>query len=56
MNDSLMNVEEAAAYLKVKKSWLYAHARELPVIKLGHGLRFRRSDLDAWLNDQRVGA
>lgn len=52
---SLLNVAEAAIYLNVKKSWLYAHARELPAIKLGHGLRFRVTDLNAYLTTQTVG-
>ena len=51
----LMTVEQAAEYLACKVSWVYAHSRELPTIKVGHGLRFRKSDLDAWLATQRVG-
>ena len=56
MNENaVLTIKEAAAYLNVKTSWLYAHSRELPAIKVGHGLRFRRADLDAWLTSQMVG-
>jgi len=53
--DKLLNVRETAEYLAVPESWVYAHARDLPCIKVGtHHLRFRQSDLDGWLDDQRI--
>lgn len=51
----LLTITEAADYLAVKKSWLYAHP-EVPRLKLGHGLRFKKADLEEWLTGQRVGA
>ncbi len=51
--EGLMTVPETAAYLAVPTSWVYAHRDELPFIRLGRGLRLRRSDLDAWLIQQR---
>lgn len=49
---------EAAALLKVRPSWMYEAARVggVPYLKLGRHLRFLRSDLEAWLIEQRVAA
>jgi excisionase family DNA binding protein len=54
----ILTVHEAAELLKVRPSWLYeaARGRRIPFVKLGKHLRFIRSDLDAWLRDQRVDA
>lgn len=49
----LMTRAEAAEYLRVKESWLRDHA-EVPRIKLGHHVRYRRSDLDAWVESLRM--
>jgi excisionase family DNA binding protein len=50
-SDELLTVEEAAARLNVKVSWLYRHARELPFArKIGRRtLRFDPRGLDRWL-------
>ena len=49
-SDSLLTVEQAAARLGMKPSWLYRHARALPFTrKLGHRtLRFDGGGLDRW--------
>jgi len=46
----LLSVEEAAALLLVKVSWLYERTRtnQVPHIKLGKYLRFDRDELVAW--------
>ncbi len=38
--DMIMTVEEVAAKLRLKKSWIYAHADALGVYRLGKYLRF----------------
>jgi hypothetical protein len=38
--DLMMTVEELAARLQVKTSWVYSHADELGVYRLGKYLRF----------------
>ena len=55
-DDPIMTVAEAAAYLAVAESWIYDNHRALnmPTVKLGRQLRFRRSALDAWLDSQRA--
>lgn len=50
--NKLLTVEGLAIYLGVKKSWVYAHVRELPAVRLGNLLRFRRADVDRWLDEQ----
>ena len=38
--DSLLTVDEVAERLKVKASWVYAHADALGALKVGKYLRF----------------
>ena len=58
----LLKVEEVAALLRVPKSWIYMRTYEgapeaIPHIKLGRHLRFRRSEIVAWVESQhRTGA
>ncbi len=40
MNSDLMTVEEIAAKLQVKRSWVYTHADALGAYHLGKYLRF----------------
>lgn len=50
----LMNIEEAASYLGIKKSRLYTatRRRELPFIKVGRLVRFEREHLDRWIGEK----
>ena len=54
--DSLMNLREAAAYLKISHRTLYEWVRlkKVPVERVGRGLRFRRTTLDAWTTKESV--
>lgn len=49
--DTLLNVKQVAEYLQLKESTIYSWAQDgkIPAIKIGRTWRFRRSDLDAWL-------
>jgi excisionase family DNA binding protein len=51
----IMTLQEVAAYLKLAERtvYLYAQRGQLPGIKIGSAWRFRRTDLDAWLDEQR---
>ena len=44
----LMTTKEAAAYLRISTSSLYMRLQrnQIPFIRLGHHLRFRKSELD----------
>ena len=53
----LLDAEDVAAMLKLRKSTIYklTHRREIPFLKIrGGALRFRESDIQAWLVDQEV--
>jgi excisionase family DNA binding protein len=51
LNDSLWTVKESAEYLGISSSTVYRYTTRnvLPHIRKGFGLRFRKSDLDDWL-------
>jgi excisionase family DNA binding protein len=46
---SLLTADEVAVILRVPKSWVYAHLSNLPAIRLGRYVRFKRSDIDEFL-------
>jgi predicted DNA-binding transcriptional regulator AlpA len=54
--DTLLTVEQAAARLGVKKSWLYRHSLNLPFTrKLGHRtVRYDARGLERWANARSV--
>ena len=47
----VLNVEEAAAYLKFSRTYLYRLAKEkkIPHINYGRHILFRKADLFSWL-------
>jgi excisionase family DNA binding protein len=49
MSDGLRDIEQAAAYLGLTKSALYAKtaARSVPFTKIGRNIRFTQAHLDA---------
>lgn len=57
--DRLWTVEDVMEFLGVSKSWVYHKAAscEIPSIRIGKMLRFRKKDILKWLADQQtVGA
>jgi excisionase family DNA binding protein len=58
-NDAdLMTPNEVCDFLKITKDWLYdqIQAERIPHIRLGRHLRFRRSDLQEYLDARFVPA
>jgi len=57
VEDTLLNVKQVAQYLQLKESTIYSWAqdRKIPAIKIGRTWRFRRTDLDAWLERHLKG-
>ena len=49
--DSIMTIEEVAAYLKIPKSTVYILAQEgkIPCQKVGRHWRFKREVIDRWM-------
>src|SRR5690349_15562821 len=45
----LLLADEAAAYLRISRVWIYRHADQLGCVRDGGPLRFRRESLDAWI-------
>ncbi len=50
----LMNVEGLAKYLGVEKDWIYSHVKEMPRYKLGRFPKFRKKEIDKWLELQKA--
>lgn len=54
--EAFLTTEEVLGYLKVTPRTIYRliRAGELPAIRIGRQWRFRRTDLDEWLDRQRA--
>ena len=54
MNHEIMTIEEVANYLRVSERTVYDWAQkgQLPGGKLGTTWRFKRSDIESWVNEQ----
>jgi excisionase family DNA binding protein len=55
MSERLLTVRDAAQYMGVKEKTVYAWvaAKRIRCLRAGSRLRFRQSDLDAWLGMER---
>ena len=55
-SDSVLTIQELAAYLKIPKSTLYKLVREgkIPSQKIGRHWRFRKGAIDLWLEEPRA--
>ena len=53
MEKGFLNIKEVSEYLGIKKSSLYSKVerKEIPYYKIGHLVRFRRSDIDLWMEN-----
>jgi excisionase family DNA binding protein len=52
-----LTVEQAATYLNIKAKTLYASKDKKPEIhyyRLGRLIRFKKEDLDAWMEKQKI--
>ncbi|MBF0215632.1 MAG: helix-turn-helix domain-containing protein [Candidatus Omnitrophica bacterium] len=54
MTGEVMNVDELAIYLKMKKPTIYKHVEQerLPHFRVGGSLRFRKNTIDKWIEEQ----
>jgi len=50
----LLTVDEVAEILRVPRSWVYSHQDQLPTVRLGRYVRFRRSEIDLFLDQQKA--
>ena len=53
MDNELMDVKGLAGYLKVIESWIYEkiHTKQIPFFKAGRFPRFRKKNIDKWLEN-----
>ncbi len=53
-NDEIMTVKELAEYLKIAEKTAYRFAAEgkVPGFKVGSAWRFKKSEVDQWINQQ----
>ncbi|MES9927244.1 MAG: helix-turn-helix domain-containing protein [Candidatus Thiodiazotropha sp. 6PDIVS] len=56
MNDQILTLKEVAAYLKLAEKTAYklAAAGKLPGFKVGGSWRFKREDIDHWIEEQKI--
>lgn len=56
--EALLDKPETAAYLSIKLSHLdyLVTKRRIPFVRVGRYIRFKRTDLDAWLEENRTEA
>lgn len=56
MNDEIVNIKEVAAYLKLTEKTAYRLAAEgkIPGFKVGGSWRFKRSDIEKWIEKQKA--
>lgn len=55
MNTDIMTIKEVAEYLKLTEKTAYrlAAERKLPGFKVGGSWRFKRSDIEAWIEEEK---
>ena len=57
MDSDIMTIREVAEYLKLTEKTAYRHAADgkIPGFKVGGAWRFRRSEIDRWIERQSAG-
>jgi excisionase family DNA binding protein len=52
--DKILTIEEVSSYLKIPKQTLYFWARQgqIPAMKVGKHWRFKKSSIDAWIEEK----
>ncbi|MCP4053564.1 MAG: helix-turn-helix domain-containing protein [Mesoflavibacter sp.] len=55
MTDEILTIQEVATYLKLNEKTTYRLASEgkLPGFKVGGSWRFKRVDIDTWIEEQK---
>jgi len=50
----LLTAEEVAEILRVPRSWIYGHLDQLPTVRLGRYVRFKRAEIELFLDQQKA--
>ena len=58
MLNEILTVSEVAEYLRINPQTVYrkAKAGELPAVRIGRAIRFRRTELEVWLQGKALAA
>lgn len=58
MTDEILTIQELASYLKLNEKTAYRLASEgkLPGFKIGGSWRFKRTDLETWIEAQKASS
>ena len=58
MSDEILTLPEVAQLLKVAEKTVYSMAQkgQIPAFKVGGQWRFKRADLDKWIEDQKAAS
>ena len=56
MNPEFLNIHEISEYLGIKPSTIYAmvEAKKIPHYKIGRLIRFKKSEIDFWMETQKM--
>lgn len=57
-DDTIFTVESLSKYLSVSEQWVYERVqlKEIPFIKIGKFIRFKKGSIDKWLTGQETPA
>lgn len=59
-NNDLLSVEQAAEFIGITSHtldvWRCTKRHSIPYLKVGRLVKYRRSDLEAWLTSRTIGA
>ncbi len=58
MTDEVLTLKEVAEYLKLAEKTAYRFAADgkLPGFKVGGSWRFKREDVESWINQKKIEA
>jgi excisionase family DNA binding protein len=54
LSEQLLTVQEMCELFQVARGFVYRHAKEMGAVNVGSHLRFRRSDVNRWIESQRL--
>ncbi|MCM8762986.1 MAG: helix-turn-helix domain-containing protein [Candidatus Omnitrophica bacterium] len=54
MTEEILTFKEVRQYLKISRTTLYnwLHQKKIPAAKIGRVWRFKKSKIDAWMEEQ----
>jgi excisionase family DNA binding protein len=56
MEKEYLTIQDVAKYLSIKESTIYTKISEIPHYRIGRLLRFKKQNIDAWIESKRETA